>query len=126
MFGLLSKLCLTLHKDGCIHVIKPFYIIILQFFSPRELNFVFSDDIGKTYTDGIPISKNFFQDYYKRCMTSDYHIVCCDCELLIDSSKELQQHYDETKLTHHCMAMTDVTKVGPNCPKFVSVPIVQI
>lgn len=76
----------------------------------QQLAFPFSDDIGKTYTDGIPISKNFFQDYYKRCMTSDYHIVCCDCELVINSPKELQQHYDETKLTHHCMAMTEMTK----------------
>ncbi|XP_052091771.1 E3 SUMO-protein ligase ZNF451-like [Mytilus californianus] len=73
--------------------------------------FPFSDDMKGLFTKfkGIPVSKKFVEDYYKKCMSADFSIVCCDCELPINGHRELQQHLDETRLSHSLMALTEIT-----------------
>ncbi|XP_076076553.1 uncharacterized protein LOC143047405 isoform X1 [Mytilus galloprovincialis] len=73
--------------------------------------FPFSDDMKGLFTrlKGIPVSKKFVEDYYKKCMSADFHIVCCDCEIPINGHRELQQHLDETRLRHSFMALTEMT-----------------
>ncbi|XP_063404181.1 E3 SUMO-protein ligase ZNF451-like isoform X2 [Mytilus trossulus] len=73
--------------------------------------FPFSDDMKGLFTKfkGIPVSKKFVEDYYKMCMLADFNIVCCDCEIPINGHRELQQHLDETRLTHSFMALTEMT-----------------
>ncbi|XP_063417218.1 E3 SUMO-protein ligase ZNF451-like [Mytilus trossulus] len=73
--------------------------------------FPFSDDMKGMFTrlTGIPVSKKLVEDYYKKCMSADFHIVCFDCEIPINGHRELQQHLDETRLGHSFMALTEMT-----------------
>lgn len=74
---------------------------------------IISDDIGKVYLSGVPVSPHFVADYVKLCIETETRVVCSDCELEMKGAKELQQHLDETRLLHHCMALTDLDQVIP-------------
>lgn len=79
-----------------------------------QQTFPFEDDFkhkDKNSIKGIPVSKKFFEDYYLKCMQSDFHVVCCECELQINKPEQLKQHLDETNHSHHCMALTEIAKI---------------